>query len=171
MRLFLVVLLISLGIAPSKGQPVNQTAIDPKDSSEFLFGYFTRDILEKPPYNSWYKDGYENYKPDKRSFKQLKRKLPVNLQVFIVMGSWCSDSQREVPRLLSLLDQVGFDSKNLTCIAVDHQKRVTDFKIDHLKIEKVPTIIFYNNNKEGRIIESPKTSLEKDMLEIVKAIR
>jgi len=35
----------------------------------------------------------------------------------------------------------------------------------------VPTIIFYVNNREGRIVETPKTTLEKDMLEIVRNIR
>jgi hypothetical protein len=59
----------------------------------------------------------------------------------------------------------------MTCIAVDHQKKTTHFKMEHLKIERVPTIIFYSNNREGRIVETPKTTLEKDMLEIVRNIR
>jgi len=171
MKVFYIILIGVFFAFPVFAQPVNQTIIDPKDSSEILYGYFTRDILSTAPYATWFKDGYENYKPDKKSMKTLKRKLPVNMQIFIVMGSWCSDSQREIPRFMKILDDIGFDQKNLTCIAVDHQKKTTHFKMEHLKIERVPTIIFYVNNREGRIVETPKTTLEKDMLEIVRNIR
>lgn len=152
-------------------QPVNQTIIDPKDSSEILYGYFTSDILNTAPYKSWFLDGYDNYKPDKKTLKTLNRKIPDDLQIFVIMGSWCSDSQREVPHFLKILDNVGFNQKNITFIAVDHQKKTTHLKIEHLKIERIPTFIFYSKNRESRIIETPKTTLEKDMLEIVRNLK
>jgi hypothetical protein len=171
MKIFIwLVFTLTLGIA-GHSQPVNQTISDPKDSSEILYGYFTRDILLTPPYKTWFQDGYDTYKPDKKAMKTLKRKLPDNLQIFIVMGSWCSDSQREIPHFLKITDMLGIDQKNITFIAVDHQKKMSHFNIEHLKIERVPTIIFYNNNREGRIVETPKSTLEKDMLEIVRSIK
>jgi hypothetical protein len=46
-------------------------------------------------------------------------------------------------------------------------KKVKYF-VEELKVERVPTFIFYRDGKEiGRIIENPKTSLIEDFLEIV----
>ena len=171
MNISIGLLLVTVFGTSALAQPVNQTIIDPKDSSEILYGYFTRDILTTSPYKSWFQEGYDNYNPDKKIMKSLKRKIPVDLKIFVIMGSWCSDSQREVPHFLKILDIVGFDQKNVTFIAVDHQKKTAHFSLVHLKIERVPTFIFYSNNRENRIVETPKTTLEKDILEIVRNIK
>ena len=44
----------------------------------------------------------------------------------------------------------------------------TKYYVKDLKVERVPTFIFYKNNKEiGRIIENPKKDMAEDFLEIV----
>jgi len=56
--------------------------------------------------------------------------------------------------------------------AVDRDKKAGDCAIDYLKIELVPTIIFYKQDTEiGRIVESPQTSLEEDMVDIILSSR
>jgi len=48
-------------------------------------------------------------------------------------------------------------------------KKLVFFDIDNLDIKRVPTFIIYENGEEiGRIIETPKKSLEKDLEKIVK---
>ena len=84
------------------------------------------------------------------------------------MGTWCSDSRREVPRFFKILDKLNYDQKNVTLICVDRKKAAQTGNVDKLKIELVPTLIFYKDNAEiGRIVESPKETLEKDLMKIV----
>ena len=87
--------------------------------------------------------------------------------ITVVLGTWCSDSQREVPRLYSILDYLGFPEKNLELICVDRKKDAAGTEVMDLSIELVPTIIIYIGEEEiGRIIESPVESLEEDLVKI-----
>jgi thiol-disulfide isomerase/thioredoxin len=85
------------------------------------------------------------------------------------MGTWCSDSRREVPRMLKVLDIIGFPKENLSIINVDRNKKGIADEADDLNIELVPTFILYEDEKEiGRIIETPEETLEKDLVRIVE---
>jgi hypothetical protein len=66
------------------------------------------------------------------------------------------------------MNTLEFDYKNLTLICVDRDKKAPETIVENLKVEKVPTFIFYKGNDElGRIIEVPADLLEKDMLKII----
>ena len=150
-------------------QPLNNTIPDPRDSSQMLYGYFSQERLTQPPFASWFNTEYDQYRPDHKTMKTLKKKIPKNISVILVMGTWCPDSRREVPRFFKILDEIGFDKSKLIDIAVDRTKNTTDVQMQHLNITNVPTIIFYQNDNEiGRIIEKPDKTLEKDMLAIFK---
>ena len=84
------------------------------------------------------------------------------------MGTWCSDSRREVPRFYKILDSLNFPSAKVKLIMVDRKKEAAGIDISPFNIELVPTMIFYNDGLEdGRIIETPKETLEKDLEEIL----
>ena len=52
---------------------------------------------------------------------------------------------------------------------MDEDKHAEGNETAGLKIEYVPTIIFYKDGNElGRIVESPEDTLEKDMIKILK---
>jgi len=56
----------------------------------------------------------------------------------------------------------------MTFVGVDISKLAPVGGYDTLNIERVPTFIFLKNKVEaGRIIETPVTSLEQDMLNIL----
>ena len=68
---------------------------------------------------------------------------------------------------------MGFDTSRLQLIFVDYAASAYKQSPQHEEagknIHHVPTMIFYDDKKEkGRIIESPKISLEKDLLEILQ---
>ena len=92
----------------------------------------------------------------------------MDITIKIVMGTWCPDSRREVPRFMRILDVWQFPASKVTFIGVDDAKLSPVGEYDKLDIQRVPTFIIYKNNIEaGRIIENPKTSLEQDMVNIL----
>ena len=53
-------------------------------------------------------------------------------------------------------------------LAVDRDKKAGDCDINYLKVELFPTIILYKEDIEvGRIVESPRKSLEEDLVNII----
>ena len=91
------------------------------------------------------------------------------ITIKIVLGTWCPDSRREVPRFMRILDLWQFPMANVTFIGVDNAKLSPVGEYEKLDIQRVPTFIIYKNNIEaGRIIENPTTSLEQDMVNILK---
>ncbi len=83
------------------------------------------------------------------------------------MGTWCSDSKREVPRFYKIIKLINYDENKIELICVDRKKEVTNYDVSNYDIKYVPTFIFLKDEKEiGRIIESPKQKLEEDLLEI-----
>ncbi len=87
----------------------------------------------------------------------------------IVLGTWCGDSKEKVPRFLKILDLLGTTFDDLKLIAVDREKTAPDMDVKgKYLIEKVPTFIFYKGDVEiGRITETPKVALEKDLFFIL----
>jgi thiol-disulfide isomerase/thioredoxin len=99
--------------------------------------------------------------------KQLAGKLN-DIEVTVVMATWCGDSKEWVPRFYKIMDNLDFAYKNLTLICVDRSKKAPATHVDDLKVELVPTFIFYRNKTElGRIVEVPADLMEKEILKIV----
>jgi len=138
------------------------------EQSTWLLGYFTRERLAELPHTEWYIKGYDEYMVDTNSINELKNTDKKIITIKIILGTWCSDSRREVPRFMHILDYWEFPEENVTFIGVDDQKISPVGEYEYLGVERVPTFIFYENNIEmGRIIENPETSLEKDMVKII----
>ena len=155
-------------------QPVGtrtESAAAPTDlheASTWLLGYFTRQMMTRPPHSEWFQKGYDEYRFNDEAVKKLTVLGKEELTIKIVMGSWCPDSRREVPRFMKILDTWKFTPENITYIGVDDSKFSPVGGYDKLDIQRVPTFIIYKNNIEaGRIIENPVTSLEQDMVDIL----
>jgi hypothetical protein len=134
----------------------------------WLIGYFTHDMLTTPPHDEWYKPEYENYMPDEGLVHKITATNVSDVSVLIVLGSWCPDSHREVPRFNKIIDECGLQRITVTYLGVDMNKIAPIGDYEKLDIKRVPTFIVYRNNIEtGRIIEYPVTSLEGDLLEIL----
>jgi len=116
-----------------------------------------------------YDSQYPSYTPDSTTVSKLKT-LASDLKVTIVLGTWCGDSKLQVPHFFKVMDEVGIKEKDVTLICVDGHKKAQNGSIDNLNIQRVPTFIFTKKGKElGRIIESPKDTLEQDFLAIISS--
>ncbi len=148
-------------------QEENKIVYDENAGEDIILGVFTQQGLTKEPFSEWYTLEYDNYSVDEKILKDLDLDKFQNSVINIIMGTWCGDSQREIPRFYKILEYLKFDKHNIKSIAVNRIKEVPGMQISRLGIEKVPTFIFYLDNIEiGRIIESPEISLEKDIVKI-----
>jgi thiol-disulfide isomerase/thioredoxin len=138
------------------------------EQSTWVLGYFNPDRLTHEPYSTWYVKGYDEYQINTDAINKLLDINKDNLKIKIVMGTWCPDSRREVPRFMRVLSIWQFPVAMVTFIGVDDAKLSPVGEYDSLDIQRVPTFIIYKNNIEvGRIIENPITSLEQDMVNIL----
>lgn len=102
-----------------------------------------------------------------QEFIDLLRQSHQGVEVIVVLGTWCGDSRREVPRFLRIADLAGIPRDSVLLIGVDRAKQAGDVRVDLYAIERVPTFIFMKGGREiGRIVETPATTLEGDMLTI-----
>jgi len=142
--------------------------IDYSDPQTWLLGDFAYNALLNEPHNTWFDREFNNYNIDDEAFIELANIGLDSIDIVIVLGTWCSDSRREVPRFMKIIESLGYESKRLRFIGVDSYKEAPVHNYDSLNIERVPTLIFYHDKIElGRIIEYPLTSLEWDMLNIL----
>ena len=140
------------------------TYFDDKSGKECLIGDCDRTAFNDTTYSAWFDAEYEEYVVDAESIGALKELLK-DVNIKIIMATWCSDSRREVPRLYKILDAINFPADKVTCVNVNREKKGIADETDGLDIKFVPTIILYKAEKEiGRIIESPVQSLEKDII-------
>jgi thiol-disulfide isomerase/thioredoxin len=101
-------------------------------------------------------------------FVGLIRQVHEGIDIIVFLGTWCSDSRREVPRFLKIADLVGMDAARIKLYGLDRTKRSSDGLTDRYGIERVPTFIFLRGDEEvGRIVEVPRTTLEGDVLSIL----
>ncbi len=159
-------LLIIVGI--SFGQEKPNREIDEKTGKPILFGTLDRDDFQDDNFAWWFNSGYKFYTVDTLIVKKLSVIDIDSLNITIVLGTWCSDSRREVPRFFKIIDEMQFPQEKIKLFGVNRNKESSDNEIVKLEIELVPTFIFYKDQKEiGRIIETPEELLEKDMWKII----
>ena len=154
-------------------QQINKTTLDSK-GRVMLLGKTNKKAFETKDF-SWFQKNYEDYITNKDVIKEFKEQLK-DYTIKVFYGSWCGDSKRGVPKFYKVLDEAGYDLKNLDAIAVDRKpeayKASPNGEEKGLNIHRVPTFIFYKNNREiGRIVESPKQDYERDMLAITQGKR
>jgi thiol-disulfide isomerase/thioredoxin len=135
-------------------------------TDEILEGRISQKALSQ---YSWFENTKQTYTPDD-SVVQALRPYSRDLHFVVVLGTWCSDSQKQVPAFLKLTDALHIPDKHIELIGIDRQKRADTVDVASLRIEYVPTfIVFYKGKEVGRIVEAPKVSLEQDLLEILQS--
>lgn len=123
---------------------------------------------------------YAGYAPSATALKVLAA-VDEPLEIICVLGTWCHDSEREVPRFWKILDEAANPNLVLTMFAVGRTADVAaDEVLAELGFEEnprqtygaeyVPTFVFLKDGLElGRIIETPTASLEEDAAALLDA--
>ncbi|HUP47616.1 MAG TPA: peptidylprolyl isomerase [Thermoanaerobaculia bacterium] len=108
------------------------------------------------------------YKPDASVVEMIASSLQPADRIEVYMGTWCSDSAREVPKLLRIIDLLREEHGReiaLSFFALDRSKAGPAELVAGKNIEKVATFIYYRDDREmGRIVERPLSLFEDDLL-------
>jgi thiol-disulfide isomerase/thioredoxin len=140
--------------------------LDQKTQKPLLRGQITFDDIANESTCSWIKD---EYSPNETDVYKISKLLP-KYRLVIFLGTWCEDTQYLMPQLLQTLKNANFDFNALEMYGVNRAKE--GLNAEHLiyNIERVPSIIVMDRFKEvGRIVESTKESIEKELLNILEA--
>ena len=149
-------------------KPINKIVYSEKVKQDILLGAIDRSGLQADQFRDWFNKEYTGYEVEKETMDSISFEYWNNINITIILATWCPDSRRELPRFLKIIDHTGFPEENITYISVNRDKEVPGMDLSHLDIKKVPTIIFYRMGEEiGRIIESPVQSLEKDIYKFI----
>jgi len=179
MKTYFIIIIISVftisscSVSRNSSSPVlvNQISKDPR-GNDMLLGKCTRAALLQAPFADWFKANYDSYVVDSFTCNFI-RPLLAGKSITIFMGTWCGDSKREVPRVLKMLDCCDFPMNELKLVMVGNNDSLYKKSPQHEEtgknIVRVPTVIVEQKGAEiGRIIEFPITSLEKDLLAILR---
>ena len=136
-------------------------------NAQDLEGVISRNDLETEPYNEWFSKNYDVAHPNDATFLKLHKALQ-GKSITIVMGTWCGDSKIYVPYFFKLMDLVKTDIP-IKIIAINKEKKAKGVDLNKYDIKRIPTFIVYDEKgKElGRIVESPRYSIEDDLLDIL----
>lgn len=98
--------------------------------------------------------------------------MVAELRIEVLFATWCHDSEREVPRLLKILETAGVESSAVELVALDFNKTEPKGRAALQGLEYTPTFVFSVAGEEiGRIVERPDKSLEASLANIVRNAR
>jgi len=159
--------------APPPPEPsAKATAATP--DPQVLLGPVTREQVETAV-PAWVQAEVEA-KPDLAVTRALAAVAP-GAEVTVLLGTWCSDSRREISRLWKALDSIGAGAGggpsgglpfSLGYIGVDEAKREPAAAVAAAGLKYVPTLIVRRDRREvGRIVEESPHGVEIDLLALL----
>ncbi len=162
-----ILLFFSCKTKVSDSKKETNKVIENKEENINIIGYFDRNELQKNPYAFWFDENYKNYDLDELTAKKIKP-LIKNFEITVFMGTWCEESQKDIPGFFKLYDYIEADNDKIQLIGMSEQKTTPQNYEKGLEIFNVPTYIFKKNGKEiNRIVEFPVETLEKDIFKIL----
>lgn len=176
-----VVLLVTLGLVFACERPVETESdietergveqpeqedelVEPRAEVPHAVGETSRkQIVELHP--DWSAD--RAAEPDESAAKALAEVEPW-AEVTVFLGTWCSDSRREVPRFWRALDLAGDVPFEVNYVGLDRQFEAGDVSLEGKNIVAVPTFVVYRKDEEvGRVVETSVSGIEADVLSLL----
>lgn len=121
-------------------------------------------ILQKIPEWKRFADGYS---PQLDIISRLQT-VPEEVRVEIFLGTWCPDCRQHVSAYFKIMDMVRNPMIRTTYTGVPRDRAARGPYIEGKNVERLPTfIVFFRDAEAGRIIETPRKSVEEDLWEIL----
>jgi cyclophilin family peptidyl-prolyl cis-trans isomerase/HEAT repeat protein len=120
-----------------------------------------------------WRDEREHYKPNRKVLERLAS-ASQHYGLTVALGTWCSDSREQIPRLQAILAALGPHSPfgPPLLLGIDRSRVVYGSRFPYGEVDLVPTIVVTLEGAEvGRIVETPiSSSLEQDLVHILAPI-
>lgn len=140
-----------------------------QSGTPIITGVFNRSVIESDSaMRLWYRMRYNEYTVDTSAIKEFTSSAG-DIRFIVIAGTWCSDSKREIPHFFKVLDAAHIPDEKVELHGVDRSKQSNDCVAEKYGLTLVPTFIVLEGEKElGRIVEMPKETIERDLIEILK---
>jgi len=150
--------------AAAAGEPPPAPAATPEEA--VLTGEVTREQVEEAA-PDWV-EAEVDAQPDPAAARALTA-VPRGARVTVYLGTWCSDSKRELARLWRALDETGGAGPfALRYVAVARSKQEPAALLTGSGLEYVPTFVVERDGREvGRIVEQSPQGIERDLLALL----
>ena len=86
-----------------------------------LLGKINKANLQVSTLTPWFNQDYRRISIDAKWTENVKPYLK-GLRVKIFMGTWCEDSQRQIPHFFKLLESLEFDQNHIEMYAMSEEK-------------------------------------------------
>jgi thiol-disulfide isomerase/thioredoxin len=109
-----------------------------------------------------------SYQPDPEDVAKLQ-KVDREVRIDVFFGTWCADSMAHVSAFFKILDLAGNPRLKPRYVAIPEDKaKRAPYLEGRTDITKLPTfIVFVDGREAGRIVETPKKSVEADLVRIL----
>ena len=136
-------------------------------SSNDLYGIVTEIQLNQKNYK-WLNNNINDIFPD-TIIQQLSHINIKHIYITLLIGTWCSDTQIELHKILHLLHKINLDKEHLTIFALDKNKTYLQKNGKVIIATKVPTLIVHHKGQMlGKIVEYPSFNWAEDLLHILE---
>lgn len=109
-----------------------------------------------------------SYSPNLEIISRLQA-VSEEIRIEVFLGTWCSDSKQNVSAYFKIMDMVQNPLIQTTYIGLPQKKENRAAYLQGRDIQRIPTFIITIRGQEaGRIIETPQTSVEEDLWEIIQ---
>jgi thiol-disulfide isomerase/thioredoxin len=135
-----------------------------KAQETIITGYLPDNFTAQDWASTWSKNE-SDYVFNAAVIDSLKSAALKDIQIEIVLGTWCEDSEKLVPQFIQINKELKMP---VAFIGVDKEKKCPLSDCSNWNIQYVPTFIIQRNGKEiGRIVEQVKRNIESDLFEII----
>jgi thiol-disulfide isomerase/thioredoxin len=150
-----------------------EVLVDPNHpEKKMLRGTIQKTLLANDTAFAWYAMNHKSYAPSADLVQTVASSVEKNVYFIVFGGTWCSDTQFILPRMLKLFEQANVPDDRIVLIAVDRQKKTIGPLAQAMQATNVPTVIVMQQGKElGRVVEYGKIGQwDKELAEIVKLV-
>ena len=111
------------------------------------------------------------YEPDSTIIARL-REFATPTEIHVYFGTWCHLCKKLVPPLIGTLEKAGNPALRAKYIGVNEELTEPADEIEEDFITTTPTVVLLQGTRElGRIEEEASTSIEADLLELLRGER
>ncbi|MDR2835651.1 MAG: thioredoxin family protein [Bacteroidales bacterium] len=145
---------------------MNKIIYDEKKEQDIIYGECNKAGFLIPEFSEWFLKEYNSYQvKDSLFVESYDTKFD---SIYVFLGTWCEDSQREVPRFIKIMENPYFEDISIRFFCIDGDKKTDIIDAESFYLQLVPTFIFYHNGEElCRIVETPRIGLEEDIMDLV----